>query len=66
MFDGHGGRAAVDFVSENLGNNIIAAVAHLEKEKEQRLEMAIKAGYLTTDREFLNQVITITIILISN
>ncbi|OAY63842.1 putative protein phosphatase 2C 77 [Ananas comosus] len=55
VFDGHGGRAAVDFVSENLGNNIIAAVAHLEKEKEQRLEMAIKAGYLTTDREFLNQ-----------
>ncbi|CAL9120020.1 unnamed protein product [Musa textilis] len=54
VFDGHGGRAAVDFVSEKLGKNIVAALAEPEKEKNQA-EMAIKTGYLTTDRDFLSQ-----------
>ncbi|CAL9055361.1 probable protein phosphatase 2C 74 isoform X1 [Musa acuminata AAA Group] len=54
VFDGHGGRAAVDFVSEKLGKNIVAALDEPEK-KENQAEMAIKAGYLTTDRDFLSQ-----------
>ncbi|KAJ8476924.1 hypothetical protein OPV22_020651 [Ensete ventricosum] len=54
VFDGHGGRAAVDFVSEKLGKNIVAALDEPEKE-ENKAEMAIKAGYLTTDRDFLTQ-----------
>ncbi|ONK57751.1 uncharacterized protein A4U43_C09F3720 [Asparagus officinalis] len=54
VFDGHGGRAAVDFVSENLGENIIRAIDRLE-EGEDKLEMAMRSGYLTTDREFLSQ-----------
>lgn len=55
VFDGHGGRAAVDFVSNKLGKNIITAVAELDKEENQ-LELAIRTGYLTTDKEFLKQV----------
>ncbi|RZS07620.1 hypothetical protein BHM03_00038511 [Ensete ventricosum] len=55
VFDGHGGRAAVDFVSEKLGKNIVVALDEPEKE-ENKAEMAIKAGYLTTDRDFLTQV----------
>ncbi|EHA8589739.1 putative protein phosphatase 2C 77 [Cocos nucifera] len=52
VFDGHGGRAAVDFVSKKLGKNIIRAVAELDKEDNQ-LELAIRSGYLATDKEFL-------------
>ncbi|RWW32905.1 hypothetical protein GW17_00002379 [Ensete ventricosum] len=55
VFDGHGGRAAVDFVSEKLGKNILTALEELQKEENQ-IELAIKEGYLTTDREFLSQV----------
>ncbi|KAI0496188.1 hypothetical protein KFK09_022495 [Dendrobium nobile] len=56
VFDGHGGRAAVDFVSQKLGNNIITAVEEVkERDEEGRLESAIKAGYLITDREFLSK-----------
>ncbi|KAH7670761.1 protein phosphatase 1L protein [Dioscorea alata] len=58
VFDGHGGRAAVDFVSEKLGQNIVTSLsALLEKEEEEQdsLELAIKEGYLTTDREFLTK-----------
>ncbi|THU69160.1 hypothetical protein C4D60_Mb08t11480 [Musa balbisiana] len=54
VFDGHGGRAAVDFVSETLGKNILAALDEPEKEDNQA-DTAIKAGYLTTDRDFLSQ-----------
>ncbi|XP_008806972.2 probable protein phosphatase 2C 74 [Phoenix dactylifera] len=54
VFDGHGGRAAVDFVTEKLGNNILAALSQL-KEKENQLELAIRAGYLTTDSQLLSQ-----------
>ncbi|XP_008775736.2 probable protein phosphatase 2C 74 [Phoenix dactylifera] len=54
VFDGHGGRAAVDFVSKKLGKNIIAALDELDKEENQ-LELAIRSGYLATDKEFLSQ-----------
>ncbi|KAL5982853.1 hypothetical protein ACLOJK_016931 [Asimina triloba] len=54
VFDGHGGRAAVDYVMEKLGPNILTAVGKLEKSEDQ-VQEAIKAGYLTTDKEFLSK-----------
>ncbi|KAK1323560.1 putative protein phosphatase 2C 2 [Acorus calamus] len=56
VFDGHGGRAAVDHVTEKLGKNIIAAIDELKG--EDKLEEAIKEGYLTTDKEFLSQCVS--------
>lgn len=66
VFDGHGGRAAVDFVSEKLGKNIInslSALLETEEEEQDSLELAIKEGYLTTDREFLSKVYIYIILL---
>ncbi|KAL5843268.1 hypothetical protein ACOSQ4_009226 [Xanthoceras sorbifolium] len=50
VIDGHGGRAAADFVAENLGKNIVKKLGNVGEE-----EQAICAGYLVTDREFLSQ-----------
>lgn len=55
VIDGHGGRAATDYVAENLGKNIVKAIEHVG-EKEDQLEEGIRGGYLLTDEEFLNQV----------
>ncbi|XP_021903481.1 probable protein phosphatase 2C 32 [Carica papaya] len=55
VIDGHGGRAAAEFVAENLGKNIIKALENVEGECDNKLEEAIREGYLTTDREFLSQ-----------
>lgn len=64
MFDGHGGRAAVDFVSERLGRNVVSAVLAAGTEThgeawsssaEDGVSAAIKAAYLTTDNELLAQ-----------
>ncbi|KAL5571740.1 hypothetical protein UlMin_021337 [Ulmus minor] len=52
VIDGHGGRAATDYVAENLGKNIVKAI---QDDEEHRLEEAIRGGYLVTDNEFLNQ-----------
>ncbi|KAF8404346.1 hypothetical protein HHK36_009229 [Tetracentron sinense] len=54
VFDGHGGRAAVDYVAENLGKNIIKAIGD-SGTTEDDLQQAIRGGYLTTDKEFLSQ-----------
>ncbi|TVU51360.1 hypothetical protein EJB05_02784, partial [Eragrostis curvula] len=54
VYDGHGGRAAVDFVADKLGKNVIAAA--LEKSNEDEVMAAIQSAYLTTDSEFLSQV----------
>ena len=90
MYDGHGGRAAVDFVADKLGKNVVAALAASttashhqpelspspspapppsktsgavvedeagqEEEQFDAVVAAIRAAYLTTDREFLTQV----------
>ena len=45
----------MDHVTNKLGNNILRAIEKIGKE-EDKLEQAIKAGYLTTDEEFLSQV----------
>lgn len=51
----------MDFVSEKLGKNIVTALDEMEEEGGEReangrVEMAIRAGYSTTDWEFLSQV----------
>jgi protein phosphatase 1L len=68
VYDGHGGRAAVDLVSERLGNNVVAAVLATTEVQEGAAEAAsssvdatvaaIRAAYLSTDNEFLGQVCT--------
>ncbi|CAD6268044.1 unnamed protein product [Miscanthus lutarioriparius] len=87
VYDGHGGRAAVDFVADKLGKNVVAALAasttasqqqqqqelspsssstqppktsvavedEAEQEQVDAVVAAIRAAYLTTDREFLTQ-----------
>ncbi|KAL8213902.1 hypothetical protein R6Q57_003351 [Mikania cordata] len=52
VYDGHGGSKAVEFVSENLQNNIRKEV---EKRREIEIVESIKQGYLNTDSEFLKQ-----------
>ncbi|OAY46278.1 probable protein phosphatase 2C 30 [Manihot esculenta] len=54
VFDGHGGAKAAEFASKNLEKNIMAVVSSISEEKTG-IEMAIRDGYLTTDREFLKQ-----------
>jgi serine/threonine protein phosphatase PrpC len=80
VYDGHGGRAAVDFVADKLGKNVVAALAAAATvtsqhqrpeaasssttqpaktsgdEQVDAVAAAIRAAYLTTDREFLTQV----------
>jgi protein phosphatase 1L len=53
VYDGHGGRAAVDLIADKLGKNIVAALA---AQLELDVMAAIRAGYLATDSEFLSQV----------
>ncbi|XP_068660856.1 probable protein phosphatase 2C 74 [Aristolochia californica] len=54
VYDGHGGRAAVDHVVDNLGSNILRALQQPNGNKDQT-KMAVREGYLTTDKEFLAQ-----------
>ncbi|TKW07120.1 hypothetical protein SEVIR_7G286900v4 [Setaria viridis] len=69
VYDGHGGRAAVDFVADKLGKNVVAALAAATTSglsssppppttttsDEDEVVAAIRAAYLTTDSEFLSQ-----------
>ncbi|RLM69456.1 hypothetical protein C2845_PM17G05280 [Panicum miliaceum] len=66
VFDGHGGRAAVDFVSERLGKNVVATVlaageesrdeaSSSATEEDDAVSAAIRAAYLATDSELLAQ-----------
>ncbi|KAA8544621.1 hypothetical protein F0562_022633 [Nyssa sinensis] len=52
VIDGHGGRAAADYVADNLGKNIVKSHG---KSEEDQLEATIRQGYLLTDEEFLIQ-----------
>lgn len=67
VYDGHGGRAAVDFVSDHLGKNVVAAVLATTEEAQEAepsswstdaVAAAIRAAYLATDSEFVKQVCT--------
>ncbi|KAM0909579.1 hypothetical protein ACQ4PT_014743 [Festuca glaucescens] len=64
VYDGHGGRAAVDLVSERLGKNVVAAVLATTEPQEaaavasssvDATAATIRATYLATDSEFLGQ-----------
>jgi hypothetical protein len=55
VFDGHSGQKASNFAAENIGQNIVDAMLGMGDETENILEQAVRAGYLTTDTEFLKQ-----------
>nr|CAB3491313.1 unnamed protein product [Digitaria exilis] len=58
VFDGHGGRAAVDFVSKRLGENVVSAVLAADKAADDgndAISAAIRSAYLATDSELLSQ-----------
>ena len=66
VFDGHGGRGAVDFVSQRLGENVVSAVLaagseardeapSAAEEDDDAVSAAIRAAYLATDSELLAQ-----------
>ncbi|XP_024031625.1 probable protein phosphatase 2C 2 isoform X1 [Morus notabilis] len=56
VIDGHGGRAATDYVAENLGRNIVKGIEHVKKEEDHhQIEETIHGGYLATDKGFLSQ-----------
>ncbi|XAR57492.1 Phosphoprotein phosphatase [Bertholletia excelsa] len=56
VVDGHGGRAAAEYVAQNLGKNIMKAIEVVgSSDKQDELEAAIHGGYLATDEEFLSQ-----------
>uniref|UniRef100_A0A8I7B6V9 protein-serine/threonine phosphatase n=2 Tax=Hordeum vulgare subsp. vulgare TaxID=112509 RepID=A0A8I7B6V9_HORVV len=60
VYDGHGGRAAVDFVSDHLGKNVVAAVlatttTEAEPPSTDAVMAAIRAAYLATDSELVKQ-----------
>ncbi|CAL1395314.1 unnamed protein product [Linum trigynum] len=53
VYDGHGGRKAAEFVAENLHSNIMATMVDCRDESSK--EEALRAGYLKTDQQFLEQ-----------
>ncbi|KAF4402312.1 hypothetical protein G4B88_003233 [Cannabis sativa] len=55
VMDGHGGCAATDYVAENLGKNIVKGLEDVPNSDEEKVEEAIREGYLVTDKEFLSQ-----------
>jgi len=62
VFDGHGGRAAMDFVSERLSvvSAVLAAAGTTEtrgeaSSEEDAVSAAIRTAYLATDSELLRQ-----------
>lgn len=54
VIDGHGGRAASDYVAKNLGKNIVKSLEYVV-EAEDHVEQAIREGYSVTDKGFLSQ-----------
>ncbi|CAI0464648.1 unnamed protein product [Linum tenue] len=53
VYDGHGGRKAAEFVAENLHSNIMGTMVDCRDESSK--EEALRAGYLKTDQQFLEQ-----------
>ncbi|KAB5537503.1 hypothetical protein DKX38_015036 [Salix brachista] len=54
VYDGHGGKKAVEFVAENLHVNILEKMVSCDAGNVSK-EEAVKAGYLKTDQDFLKQ-----------
>ncbi|KAK4788817.1 hypothetical protein SAY86_020136 [Trapa natans] len=59
VVDGHGGRAAADYGSQNLGKNVLRAIESATSEANGTdppdIEQAIRDGYAITDEEFLRK-----------
>ncbi|KAJ8543597.1 hypothetical protein K7X08_006120 [Anisodus acutangulus] len=53
IFDGHGGVKAAEFAAENLIKNIMNELGNTTT--DEKIETAVRNGYLKTDTEFLNQ-----------
>ncbi|CAN1795170.1 Probable protein phosphatase 2C 14 [Linum perenne] len=54
VYDGHGGKKAAEFAAENLHSNIMAIMEDCGDDFTAK-EEAVKAGYLKTDQQFLEQ-----------
>lgn len=54
VIDGHGGRAAAEYVARNLGRNIVKELGNVGDGGVQ-LEQVMRVGYQVTDKEFLSQ-----------
>ncbi|KAH9312795.1 hypothetical protein KI387_027830, partial [Taxus chinensis] len=54
VYDGHGGHKAADFVAEKLGQKIVDLIIK-SGGQDGKLEQAVKAGYIATHNEFLEQ-----------
>ncbi|CAN1312951.1 Probable protein phosphatase 2C 14 [Linum perenne] len=54
VYDGHGGKKAAEFAAENLHSNIMAIMDGCGNDFTAK-EEAVKAGYLKTDQQFLEQ-----------
>ncbi|CAN4098724.1 unnamed protein product [Withania somnifera] len=63
IFDGHGGVKAAVFAAENLNKNVMN---ELGKTTDDKIEVAVKNGYLKTDSEFLNQDVRWIVLFVSN
>ncbi|XP_072960771.1 probable protein phosphatase 2C 32 [Typha angustifolia] len=55
IFDGHGGKRAAEFASENMGELIAEELDKEGRESSSEIAEAVKAGYLKTDKEFLKE-----------
>lgn len=53
IFDGHGGKRAAEFASENMGKFIIEQVSTTSGAGSSAMEEAVRIGYMKTDKEFL-------------
>lgn len=53
VIDGHGGRAAADYVAENLGKNIVKELECTKRPEDHHLEALIRRSYSITDKDFL-------------
>lgn len=53
IFDGHGGKRAAEFASENMGKFIIEQVSTTSGAGSSAMEEAVRIGYMKTDTEFL-------------
>ncbi|KAK4341195.1 hypothetical protein RND71_039696 [Anisodus tanguticus] len=54
VIDGHGGKAAAEYVAENIGKNIVKELERVERNEGKHIEVAIREGYSLTDQQFLN------------
>lgn len=54
MIEGHGGKAAAEYVAENLGKTIVRELECVERKEGKHIEVAIRPGYSLTNQQFLN------------